>query len=259
MKRLAIMMVLLAWTLGGSSLWADTVWERSCRFSTEVDGGKTRPGTVYERRGTPEMLGQMPDGSWFLLQPQERQVLALAKDKVKQAPGSSQATLGDDLPESGSAVRLTKNGLTFDVEGKFVKVLPTPPLLGEVHVEDFLDLCPDYEQRVETYKPDAKTVSRLAKAEGGRTVEVFFGSWCPHCQQVLPKLIKSLRAADNSKIEVKWIGLPRMFLNEPQAKERDVTGVPTIIVMEGEHEVGRFSGVEKVPVEVSLANLVQPG
>ena len=86
-----------------------------------------------------------------------------------------------------------------------------------------------------------------------------YANWCPHCQKVLPKLIKSLRLADNSKLEVKWIGLPRSFSNEPMVKNREVRGVPTIIVLDGEKEVGRFSGIEKIPIEVSLANLVQPG
>jgi thiol-disulfide isomerase/thioredoxin len=252
-------MALLVLLLGGGSLWAeDTVWERSCRFSTEVDGGKPRPGTVYERKGTPEMLGQLPDSTWFLLQPQERRVIQLAEGQVKLAADSPQATLSGQQG-SNSAVRLTPSALTFDVTGKFVKVLPTPPLLGEVEAEDFLSLCPDYRDRVNSYTPDSKTVTRLSAAGGKRTVEVFFGSWCPHCQQVLPKLIKSLQLADNEKIDVKWIGLPRMFLNEPLVREREIKGVPTIIVLEDGQEVGRFSGVEKIPVEVSLANLVQPG
>jgi thiol-disulfide isomerase/thioredoxin len=242
------------------SLWAqDNVWQRSCRFSTEVDSGGVMPGMVYEKKGTPDMLGQLPGDEWFLLQPSKRRVLNLGAGQVKISADAPTAILSGSLPDAGSPVKLTPAALTFDVQGRFVKVLPTPPLVGEVKAEDFLKLCPDFQEDETNYEPDSKTVTRLASAGKEHTVEVFFGSWCPHCQKILPKLIKSLRMAGNSNLEVKWIGLPRSFRNEPMVKDREVRGLPTIIVLEGEREVGRFTGDEKIPVEASLANLVGPG
>jgi len=257
-RKAGIALLMLVSTSG--MLWAeDSVWQRSCRFATDVDSSGVTPGTVYEKKGTPDMLGTLTGDVWFLLQPSKRRVLTLAAGQVKLAADGPTATLSGTLPEEGTAVKLTPAALTFDVGGRFVKVLPTPPLLGEVKAEDFLNLCPDYQSDETNYQPDSKLVARLASAKKQHTVEVFFGSWCPHCQKVLPKLIKSLRMADNANLAVKWIGLPRSFINEPTVKAREVRGVPTIIVLEGDREVGRFSGVEKIPVEASLANLVQPG
>lgn len=257
-REAGIMLLVLVATTG--LLWAeDSVWQRSCRFSTEVDSAAVTPGTVYEQKGTPDMLGTLTGDVWFLLQPAKRRVLTLAAGQVKLAATGPTAILSGSLPDNGTPVKLTPAALTFDVKGHFVKVLPTPPLLGEVKAEDFLNLCPEFQEDESNYEPDSETVARLANATKHHTVEVFFGSWCPHCQKVLPQLIKSLRMADNSKLEVKWIGLPRLFSNEPRVKHREVRGVPTIIVLEGEREVGRFSGVDNIPVEVSLANLVQPG
>lgn len=257
-RKAGIVLLMLVATTG--LLWAeDSVWQRSCRFATDVDSSGATPGTVYEKKGTPDMLGTLTGDVWFLLQPAKRRVLTLAAGQVKLAADGPTATLSGPLPDEGTAVKLTPAALTFDVNGRFVKVLPTPPLLGEVKAEDFLNLCPDFQADETNYEPDAKTVTRLANTKKQHTVEVFFGSWCPHCQKVLPKLIKSLRLADNANLHVKWIGLPRSFINEPMVKERAVRGVPTIIVLEGDHEVGRFSGAEKTPIEVLLANLVQPG
>ena len=257
-RKAGIALLVLVATTG--LLWAeDSVWQRSCRFSTDVDGSGVTPGTVYEKKGTPDMLGTLTGDVWFLLQPAKRRVLTLAAGQVKLAAKGPTAILSGSLPAEGTPVKLTPAALTFDVNGRFVKVLPTPALLGEVQAEDFLNLCPEFQEDETNYQPDSRTVTRLANAKKQHTVEVFFGSWCPHCQKVLPKLMKSLRMADNSNLQVKWIGLPRSFSNEPRVKDREVRGVPTIIVLEGEREVGRFSGVEKIPVEVSLANLVQPG
>jgi thiol-disulfide isomerase/thioredoxin len=252
-----LVVVMLA---AGGLLWAeDSEWQRSCRFAVQVDGSDTTSGAIYERRGTPDMLGKLADNSWFLLQPAQRRVLELKPGQVAVAQDAHTATLSGALPNDGGTVRLTPAALSFDVTGRWVKVLPTPPLIGEVTAEDFLDLCPDYQEAEVSYEPDTKMVSRLASADGSRSVEVFFGSWCPHCQQILPKLMKSLRLANNSKLQVKWIGLPRSFASEPHVKAREVRGVPTIIVLEEGRELGRFNGTEKVPVEASLANLVQSG
>jgi thiol-disulfide isomerase/thioredoxin len=244
-----------------AAVWADaTAWTRSCRFSVEVDGGKSPDGVVFEQRGTPNLMGQLPDGAWFLLMPPQRKVVLLDPNQVQVSQDGRGVLMSGAIPvEKARGVKFGPGEITFDLATHWLVVRPMPDLLGEVNAEDFLELCPDFQDREEAYQPQADPVQQIAKVNGKVTVEVFFGSWCPHCQQVLPRLIKSLRMADNSNLEIKWIGLPRTFGNEPEVKARDVKGVPTVIVFREGQEVGRFSGTESVPVEESLAKLVQSG
>ena len=123
---------------------------------------------------------------------------------------------------------------------------------------EFLALCPDFEDREREYKPDPDTVQAIAACGKEIELEIYFGSWCPHCQQVLPRLFKCLRLADNPKLQVRMIGLPRGFGSEPEVRARKVTGVPTVIVMDEGVELGRFSGTGDTPIEKSLADLL-PG
>ncbi len=241
----------------GPSVTPESKWERSCRFTVQVDGGGSETGAVFEGKATANMLGRLPGGAWFLLEPARRRVLSLEAVNVEVDEMQRQAVLKGALPTSGSSIKLSPSGLSFDIAGRWVKVLPMPPLLGEVQAQDFLNLCPEFEDREINYQPNPEMVGRLAQAQKDVTVEVFFGSWCPHCQQVLPRLMKSLRLADNANLQVKWIGLPRSFSTEARVKAREVKGVPTIIVFSEGNELGRFSGTDQVPVEASLAELLR--
>lgn len=258
-KRWRLAWVLLLLLPAGAVRAQETVWSRSCRFFAEVDGGAAASGAVYERRGTPDMLGRLEGGVWFLLQPAQRRALALSAENAELVEGNRRVILRGTLPAEGNRVTLTPSALTFDMGGHWIRVIPTPPLVGEVTPDAFLGLCPEFQDRERAYEPRPEMVEQIASADGDVSVEVFFGSWCPHCQQVLPMLIKSLRMAGNSKLSVKMIGLPRAFRDDPAVKARAVTGVPTVIVFQDGEEVGRFSGTEQIPVEESLAKLVIHG
>jgi thiol-disulfide isomerase/thioredoxin len=257
--RLACAAVLWLVAAGGALEAQESNWVRSCRFSVQVDGTDGPAGIVFERRGTPDMLGRLDDGALFLLQPAQRRALTLDSERVEIADKDLRAVLNGPLPSEGSPVRLTPSALTFQAGDRWIKVLPTPPLLGEITSRQFLDLCHEYERAWVDYQPDTEMVRKLAEAGGGVTVEVFFGSWCPHCQILVPQLIKSLEAAGNADLRVKWIALPRTFSREPVVQERAVKAVPTVIVLKEGRELGRFSGTERIPVEESLANLLPQG
>jgi thiol-disulfide isomerase/thioredoxin len=233
-----------------------TDWTRSCRFAVEVDGKPDAAAAVFERRGVADLVGVLPDGTWFLVRPNEQKVYPLSEGSPTLSEDGQTATLGDDLPEQGHHLTLTPSGLTFDVSGHWLRVIVTPPLVGEVTVEDFLAHCPEFRQREQDYEPSPDRVQQIAAADGDLRLEIFFGSWCAHCQEVLPQLFKCLRLADNPKLQVRMIGLPRSFGREPEVQARAIRGVPTVIVMRGNTEVGRFSASQKSPIEDTLAQFI---
>jgi len=235
----------------------ETPWARSCRFTIEADGRSAPGGMVFEKRGVADLLGRLGDGTWFMVQPAQQQAHQIAPGGAGLELGGRQATV-TALPgaQRGIPLVLTPTGLTFTLTGHALRVIPTPPLLGDVTFDAFLSLCPEFQDREEAYAPSQDKLKAISAAANDVTVEVYFGSWCPHCQDVLPRLIKSLREIGNPKLRVRMIGLPRQFTEDPAVKARGVRGVPTVIVYRKDVELGRFSGTETTPVEESLAKLV---
>jgi len=232
-------------------------WARSCRFAVETNRQPAPGSMVFEKRGVSDLLGVLGDGTWFLVQPVQQQAHALARDAASVDPGGRQATI-KALPgaQRGTPLILTPAGLTFDLAGKSVRIVPTPPLLGVVTADAFLSLCPEFQDREKAYAPRPEKVKAISANGNDVSLEVYFGSWCPHCQDVLPRLIKSLREAGNPNLRLKMIGLPRAFTEDPIVKARGVRGVPTVIVYRKDVELGRFSGTESAPIEETLARLV---
>lgn len=257
MNRAAWKVLLPLLLLAANAAAQEVPWTRSCRFAVEVDGRPSREAMVFERRGVADLLGRLGDGTWFLVQPVQQQVHPMPAGAVSLDAEGRQATV-QALPGAtqGTRLTLTPSGLTFDVGQRWVRVIVTPPLLGPVSFDDFLSLCPEFQERERAYQPQPEKVRAIAGAAEEMTLEIYFGSWCPHCQEVLPKLIRSLKDAANPRLRVKMIGLPRAFGDDPSVKTRQVKGVPTMILFRKDVEVGRFSGTEPTPVEETLARLV---
>jgi thiol-disulfide isomerase/thioredoxin len=202
-------------------------------------------------------VGRVADDRWFLVRPASQTVHNLAPGTVERT-GTAGIRMLAEPTDSGQPLTLTPSGLTFDVAGHWLRVIPTPALLGKTTPERFLGMCPEFQAREQAYQPEAAAVKQIASCQRDITLEIYFGSWCPHCQEVLPRLFKCLRLADNDKVKVQLIGLPRQYGREPEVRAREIRGVPTVIVMEEGVEIGRFSGTDKtVTIESTLAGFVE--
>ena len=230
-------------------------WNQSCRFVMSVNGGPDPTSVLYERRGTADIVGSVAGYSWFVVRPSSQRLHLLMDGTVEPAGPRSVRLLAEPM-DTGEPLTRTSTSLDFAVEGHALRIMATPPLLGDTTARAFLDLCPEYQEREAEYVPESEALQQIASMQRDLTLEVYFGSWCPHCQVVLPELIKSLRLADNDQLDVRMIGLPRNFALEPRAAQREVRNVPTLILFEAGRELGRFSGNEGETVEHSLAALV---
>ena len=133
-------------------------------------------------------------------------------------------------------------GVTFSLDGKTVELGQKPALLGDQDLSGMKGYSRDYVRLAEEYKPSQAFINKL-RAEGRPVrVEVYFGTWCPFCQEMVPRMMRVAEELEGSRIEVEFYGLPQgdAFSRDPKASALNITGVPTGVVFIGDQEIGRI-------------------
>jgi thiol-disulfide isomerase/thioredoxin len=132
--------------------------------------------------------------------------------------------------------------VTFNLKGKEGALRPRPPLLGLQTSESFKTNKPDYGFRAEEYKPDPALVAKLKAETRNVRVRVYFGTWCPVCGRMVPKILKLASELQGSKIQFEYYGLPQPMSDDPITGKENLNGVPTAIVYVDGKEFGREDG-----------------
>lgn len=133
--------------------------------------------------------------------------------------------------------------VAFTADGRKATLGPNPPLLGLQKAPALKNHSPEYMVGARNYKPNPQMLAALKKNAKPVKVKVFFGSWCPHCKEHLPFLLRVEDELKGSKIQFEYYGLPKGqgFANDPEVKKYNVDGVPTGIVFVDGKEVGRIT------------------
>ena len=133
--------------------------------------------------------------------------------------------------------------IVLPIEGRDVKVLPRPPLLGDRTLGELLEHSPGYRAGMDAFQPNAAAMAALRDA-GPARVRVFFGTWCGVCKRVLPNLLGVEAGLEGSNVAFEYYGLasPPAGWEDPEVKGNEITGLPTAIVYRNGEEVGRFGG-----------------
>jgi thiol-disulfide isomerase/thioredoxin len=150
------------------------------------------------------------------------------------------------------------DGVSFEADGHAIGLRQKPPLLGTQDLGGMKAYSRDYVRLAESYAPSQAFIDRLRAESRPVRVEVYFGSWCPFCQEMVPRMMRVAEELVGSKIEVGFYGLPQGdgFSQDPKVKSLKITGVPTgVVYLEG-REVGRISANGwKIP-ELTLNGLL---
>ncbi len=222
---------------------------------TEIEAG------VWQSRIAGEMLivsDQLPSPVRLVLREARAETVQFMKvdqradGGVTVLPDASDRQLGKFQVATGAA------GVSFSLDGKTVELKQKPPLLGSQDLGGMKEYSRDYVRLAEQYKPSKPFLDRLRTESRPVRVEVYFGSWCPFCQEMVPRMMRVAEELGGSKIEVDFYGLPQgeAFTTDPKAKALDIHGVPTGVVYIGDKEVGRIqSNGWKIP-ELTLNSLL---
>lgn len=226
-------------------------------YILEVDGHPDPKARFFEGEPPQQVVVVSGDGAGFVLDRPTQSVRRLEKRLVRDnAPGSLTllpGAAGEPLPggyqADGPGVRFRDTAHSYYVTLK-------PPLIGELTVEQILAHSPEFRLAMDQYVPSPAAIEALKHCAPGARIEVFFGTWCPHCRQRIPLLLKTLELARGSPMAVRIVGLPRPFGQEKVALERGVRSVPTLIAYDGLREVGRMQGQDWERPEESLTRLL---
>ena len=221
-------------------------WLAIYDFALEVDGKAVPEARFYGERDSTRLLIEAPGLAKVAILKRDatKEVTAIdvARVRIDEPTDTARVSPGAEkgAPTSTYTVDGVKGEVILFVGDQRVKILPKLPLLGPATREQILLHTPQYKKAIHEYTPDPKELSFLRSCKEQVNIEVYFGTWCPHCKEVVPKFMKSIEMAANPNLKVSYTGLPKNFGESELARARSVTQIPTFIFSTNGKEFGRL-------------------
>jgi thiol-disulfide isomerase/thioredoxin len=253
-----------AWPARAQAVPSDSVlrgFQKIGDYLLIVNGREDQGAEIYQNDRIPAYLILAPAlPSPVLLTPRAGTVETVNIMKVAKQKDGSVDLLADAALAQQGRFEIDGEKVVFTSEGKQASLAPKPPLLGLKKNGELKSYSPDYARTAQAYNPNPAMIATLKKLKQPVTVRVFFGSWCPHCRQHVPMMLKVEDQLNGSKIRFEYYGLPHDF-KDPEAKRLNIKGVPTALVYVNGLQTGRLEGNDWNAPEVSLSKLLggQPG
>ncbi len=243
-------------TLSASGLAAQTGFRLDSTWILEINGSSSE-AEIYRAPSPAAMLvmsEQLPEPVMLLLGAGSVNGVQLMK-VARQADGSINV-LANPFSRSFGSYQVEGSGVTFSVDDRRVAIVPKPPLTGFHGNQDLVDHDSGYGERKQAYSPAATPLAQLA-GQSAATVRVFFGSWCPACSQIVPRILAVEEALGDSAVKFEYYGLPRGFGDDAEAKRFGVNSVPTAVVLRDGQPVATVQGTELSQPEAALLQALE--
>lgn len=264
-KRYALTCTLLLALILGSPLFAqmpaDAVFsgfQPSGDFIFELDGTLLKNAEIYHSERAVAYLILAPElASPVLINPRTRSVERVHLMKVAKRENGTIDLLADASLDTLGSFEIDGREVVFSLGDKQARMKPKPWLLGSQSAQDLIDYSPEYGQMADAYPPRQQSLEALRGQQKQATVKVYFGSWCPACQRLVPKILRLEKEIDGSKIDFEYHGLPSPLSDDPETKRMNLKGVPTAVVLVDGKEVGRLVQDGWTAPEVTLAQILK--
>jgi len=230
------------------------------KFVFFLDGEEDANAEVYQSQSAGAYL-VVPtlSESPLLVQARSAAVSTVNLMKVDRQPNGGVRLLDGAMLAPLGKFTIAGDGIEFSVDGRAAQLRNKPWLLGEQDLEAMRAYSRDYRTGADAYEFSEPLVRQLQAESRPVEVRVFFGTWCPHCQQVLPRVLRVAQELAGSQVALSFYGLPQGdgFSADPEVKRLDIDSVPTAVVFVSGREVGRISGSSwKIP-ELAIKNAIQ--
>jgi thiol-disulfide isomerase/thioredoxin len=225
-------------------------------YLLRVDGVDSHGATIYRSDRAAALLVLAPElGSPVLLMPRSGEVSTVSIMQLARNNDGSVDLLADAELRSQGTFRVDGERVVLPLEDHEVILLVKPPLLGPQDLESMKVYNPEYGRRAAAYVPSRAALAALRQPSEAVRVSVYFGSWCPACKQLVPRMMKVAEELAGSKIQVDFYGLPKPLTGDPESERVSIRSVPTGIVYLGAREAGRISGDHWQNPEVALSDI----
>lgn len=232
---------------GAASLAQDTSmlngFQSTHDYVLEIDGVVDAAAEIYFQQRLPGyLLLPSKHSTPMLLVPRTREVRAVHIMKISRQPTGSLDLAPDALWKSLGQFELDGADLKFAVDGKSFALRQKPPLLGVKQATDLEAYDKRYRELATSYEPAGDALRALGAEKRDVRVRVYFGSWCPFCQQYLPRMVRVVRELADSGVAIDFYGLPREFSQDEITRTMNIRAVPTGVVYVDGKEAGRIQG-----------------
>ncbi len=196
-------------------------------------------------------------GSPVVLWPRTRAVESINTMKLARGEGGALDIYPDPVIASHPAFVVDGTDVRFTVNGNRAVLRPRPFLTGLFGAAGLRENSVKYADRADYYEPSEELLEKLRSEGRDVRVRVFFGTWCPACGQMVPRILKVAEALEGSPLEFEFYGLPKGFSGEPEAEAYDVHSVPTGVVFVDGREAGRIAGTQWRSPEAAITAILE--
>ena len=130
------------------------------------------------------------------------------------------------------------------------------PFTGVISASQLMVEYPQFRSVYEQYQPSSAEITAV-KHLSGKSLIVLLGTWCHDSEREVPRLLKLL---DLSGVELHSLSLHGVNYNKEEPTnlhhQYDLKYTPTIILMQGENELGRVVEKPIVSLGEDLAGFV---
>lgn len=233
-------------------------FQPSSEYNLTIEGQVVPSAEIYQNTKIPAMLILTTSLSTpVLLTPRTGAVETVHIMKVAKQKDGSVDLLADAVLAPMGQFKMVNDEVTFSLDHKTVRLVSRPALLGLKRNADLKTALPEYARGAKAYTPNAGAVAALKKENDAVVVKIYFGSWCPHCREHVPLLLRVEDDVKNPKIQFEYYGLPKDF-NDPEAKKLGIKSVPTGIIYVNGREAGRLTGTGWNAPELLLSKMLVP-
>jgi thiol-disulfide isomerase/thioredoxin len=234
-------------------------FEPSGEYVLVVNGKPVPAAEIYQNDKIPAILILSSAlSSPVMLTPRAGNVETVNLMKVSKQKDGSVDLFADAVLSPIGPFQMEGENVAFTADGRKVSLNPKPALTGMRKGADLLANLPEYVRTSRGYTPNAAAIAVLKKANRPVTVRVVFGSWCPHCRQHVPLMLRVENAVANPNVKFEYYGIPKPpdGWKDPEVKRLGVKGIPTAIVYVNGVQAGRIEGEAFNTPEVALSKIV---
>jgi thiol-disulfide isomerase/thioredoxin len=212
-------------------------------FELEIEGKTIPKARLFNSKEAGALLVMAPELPFpIAVVPRNKTIQQLDPAELKEEALGSFAWTPAGKPTAVATFDLVDGKPVFQLDGKKMRLVDKPALLGPTTREGIVAYDPSFAYRTASADPPTLYLDVINDWSQNVLVKIYFSSQCPECRELLPGIFKTMDRITNPKVKFEFHGMPLPATKDPLAVELKISGFPTGIVFVDGKEVGRAFG-----------------